>query len=186
MFQLFSRKRKSLIPTVKTLTMDKFITYITGDEKPCENWEQILSDYFTLSGNLLARKSLYLQREIQFLKNEIYIIQLCVNTLSRSYSVKICDKLKAKGFRFPFTPDTYINDMNTVVAQSKHKVLRAHQLEVELKELGSTGKPAQAEDFYENISELSKFQGYQLNPSTLTVSEYCAILKRFNKWQPTK
>lgn len=184
MFQLFHRKPPQ--PTVKTLTMGKFIAYITGEEKPCENWEQILSDYFTLSGNILAKKSLYLQREIQFIKNEIYIIQLCVNALSRSYSQKICDKLKAKGFRFAFTPDTYINDMNNVVSQSKHKVLRLHQLEAELKELGGSGKPAQAEDFYENISELSKFQGYQLNPNTITVSEYCAILKRFNKWQPTK
>jgi hypothetical protein len=71
-------------------------------------------------------------------------------------------------------------DLKLTITQSKSLVVRFNDLNTDLERISKSEK-SEANDYDAILSELSKYQGYRLDPKQITVSEFCAIVKRFKK-----
>jgi hypothetical protein len=152
-------------------------------------WDAILSEYLVLSNSPQQNFMLTCMKEITTLSNKIEIIQALVDHLALHYHEGMVINLKLLGFRFKYNPENkeqYHKDLQLTVTQSKSLLIRLEQKKKDLNLLRSKESGSDA-DYDSVLTELSKFQGYRLNPKDVTVSEFLAILKRFKEAnQPTR
>lgn len=176
------------------LTLYLFIQVLTTGEqrylirsgKPSKEqlkaaWEQIFSEYTELSENKQGNYLLTLLREYYSIPNKIQIIQTIVDELAKGYNKDLIEKLRLLGFRHQYTEETYIRDLKITVTQAKGLILKYQNLYNDLERLQSQDSKADPSDYDLILSELSKYQGYRLDPKVITVSEFCAIVKRFKQ-----
>jgi hypothetical protein len=149
-------------------------------EELTEAWESIFSEFTTLSDNKQSNYLLSLLREYYSIPNKIVIIETIVQALSERYDPELIRLLRSMGFRHKYEPETMAMDLQLTVTQSKSLVVRWNDLNTDLEKVGKSEK-SEANDYDAILSELSKYQGYRLDPKQITVSEFCAIVKRFKK-----
>lgn len=95
--------------------------------------------------------------------------------------------LRTLGFRHKYDPESesYIRDLQLTITQSKTLVVRWNDLNTDIAN-ATKEETNEANDYDGILSELSKYQGYRLDPKLITVSEFCAIVKRFKKENKVK
>jgi hypothetical protein len=144
-------------------------------------WQKVLDEYLTISGDTNISTVLALLKEIEILSNKITLIEFVVSQMAQNYHQGFAEQLHAMGFRFKYEDGPELmRELELTIVQSKSLLVQLNQSKAELAELrGDDGKAATEMDYEMQLSELGKFQGYSLNPDKLTVTAYCAILKRF-------
>lgn len=161
------------------------LTYL-GDGTPeqlQEAWANIFMEYCDI---FPSKNSIYvcqLTSEIEHLRTKLEVIQAIIDALSIQYIPDLVLELIDYGFNYPFTPETMLEDLQGVIAESKMFVVQKGVKEGEYKRFleSQKGDPAKESDYDEILSELSKFQGYHLKSKDLSVSEFVAIFNRYNK-----
>ncbi|MHB9057110.1 MAG: hypothetical protein ACYC2P_13350 [Paludibacteraceae bacterium] len=144
-----------------------------------EAWEQIFDEYSRLSENKQQNYLLNLLREYYSIPNKLTIIQTIVDNLALRYDPNLIALLRQMGFRHSYSPETFVNDLKLTVTQAKGLILKYKSLYEDLEKLQKQDNKVEPNDYDLILSELSKYQGYRLDPKTITVSEFCAIVKRF-------
>lgn len=144
-------------------------------------WETIFDEYLTLSGDTKIKQILSLQKDVVVLANKIKIIEFVVAQLRAGYHQRFADQLKSLGFRFQYNngPDLG-KELDITLVQTKALQVQLNQSLAEIEELKPKESEAATEMDYDiELTELSKFQGYTIDPDKITVTRYCAIVKRF-------
>lgn len=175
----------SLYLFVKVLTTSETKWLIKSgkptDKQLKEAWDKIFAEYSLLSENKQQNYLLNLLREYYTIPNRLAIIQTIVDNLAIKYDEDLINLLRQLGFRHSYTPDTMSKDLQLTVTQSKGLILKHRALYDDLERLQSTSTKAESNDYDIILSELSKYQGYRLDPKQITVSEFCAIVKNFKR-----
>jgi len=191
---MFWRKRSVIYQSCTELPLYLFIKVLTTGElihlvqrgKPKkeqlkEAWDKIFAEYSALSENKQNNYLLSLLRDYYSIPNKIVIIQTIVDELSKGYNKELTDKLRELGFRHAYRPETYMQDLKITVTQAKGLILKYKTCYDDLERLQEKNSKAEPTDYDLILSELSKYQGYRLDPKQITVSEFCAIVKRFKQ-----
>lgn len=147
-----------------------------------KSWEAIFEEYMTLSKDTSQNYLLSLIKEITFLTYKLNIIQVIVDELAKGHDEKFVKLLQGLGFRFKFDPDNaeqYAKDLKLTVSQSKAMLIKIKDSEHKLSEMKKENKPVNEGEYDIFLSELSKFQGYRIDPKVFTVSEFVAVVNRF-------
>lgn len=175
----------SLFLFVKVLTTSETKWLIRSGnpstEQLKEAWEKIFDEYSELSENKQHNYLLTLLREYYAIPNKLTIIQTIVDNLAVKYDPELIAMLRQLGFRHSYSPDTIVKDLKLTVTQSKGLILKYRALYDDLERLQTADSKAEPNDFDLILSELSKYQGYRLDPKQIMVSEFCAIVKNFKR-----
>lgn len=146
-----------------------------------EAWDKIIDEYCLISNDTKSKALLSCYKEIATLTNDLIIIQTIVNYLYLHRSEAVIEKLRTKfGFRYSYSAETLQKDLKLTVSESKAKLVRIEQRKkgLETMQKESKGELSDA-DFEENLTVLSKYQGYRLISKEITVTEYLSIMKMF-------
>lgn len=177
------------------LTISAFIYIITSNDlsplgggisKREYAWQLIWAEYTELTGDKKSNHLLSLMKEFYVSQHKIAIIQTIVDAICERHDDGLTAQLRVLGFRFKFDisqPEQYRKDLERTVTQSKSLIVRLNNAYNELQKLNNDNSKATPSDFDLIMAELSKFQGYRIDPNICTVSEYCAILNSFRRQQ---
>lgn len=146
-----------------------------------ETWEKILTQYSELSGDKNMSHMFNLVRQITYLTNRLNVIELLVKQLNVRRIQGLVDLLKNDlGFKLTF--DDLQADLKRVVSLSKADVIKLKLAQKQYDDLKSkSGGEVTESDWIDEISVLSKFQGYAIKQKETTVGEYLSIKKEFSR-----
>ena len=182
-----------------TLTLSKFITCVCDDdysvlvedgsytnEKITEAWQQVYTEYVTLTENTATIQAMALVDEINYWNLQHKVIVESVNLLKVWRSEELITILKEKGYLFEYSAtdlDAYQKDLERVLTRSKTILVQQAERERELATLSkdNEGKKSTRADFDSNIIVMSKFMGVMINDNETTVARYAAILNLYYK-----
>lgn len=166
--------------------MDVFIRIVcSGNTAPLtpENWQEVLSDYLELSASKQAKRQLKFQCEIEYINNEIYLTRLLCASFAENYHNGFAERLRKRGYRYPFTPESYLKDIETVLIQLKSKETRVKQLTQEQADNQGKNTEPKEQDFLIQLADIAEWLKVPvIHAHELTVAEYCAKLVRFTEY----
>lgn len=143
-------------------------------------WADIFSEYTTISANTRSKHVFALTKEITVINNKLMIIQNAVNFLSQNYDKRICDMLRRMGFMYQFTPESMDKDLKLTVSSAKRLLIRKKEAEADYENASSGDQATTEDDFYGLIRQLSRFNGYHIDPKKTTVTEFVKDINAFN------
>lgn len=143
-------------------------------------WEEIYSEYTTISNNTQSKHVFALTKEITVINNKLQIIQNAVNYLAKHYDVRLCDMLRRMGFMYKFTPESLQNDLKLTVSSAKRMIVRRQEAEADYNKLNVSDKKVTEDDFYGLIRQLSRFNGFPIDVKKTTVTEFVKDINAFN------
>lgn len=159
--------------------------------KPTEDeigkaWQNLFFEYCDLSGTKSYRQLFAINKEIGILHSRRLMIQLCVRVLSVHPMESAKIELRRAGYNYAFdytNKESYLKDLNTVIERSRSIEIALKEREFEYQQAVSAygGKELTEHDFERILVELSKYMGFRLAPREMTVSEYVAILQKYEK-----
>lgn len=176
----------------KDLPMDIFVDVLVNDNIKAlavlwwpkrllrKVWDNIFSEYSTLIDGEQASVSLSLIKDINYMRNKLYIIHVAVYALKLKYSERACNILRSQGYDFKFREDTYLQDCERVLKRSKTILADAIRKEKEYEKLG-TGKTLVEQDYIDMCYAISKHSSMHLSIRKITVSEFCAAYNAYSK-----
>lgn len=144
-----------------------------------EAWENIFSEYMSLSKDGTQNHLLGVIKEIAILENKLFLIQTIVDELSKEWNEALAKCLNALGFRYKYTLETLEKDLKLTVTNAKSLILRLDQRKNDLKALQSGSSSPTESDFDALLIELSKFMGYRINTKEVTISEFIALQNNY-------
>lgn len=149
-------------------------------------WQKILYEYFDLSGTKTYRTMFALNKEIIQLQARLLSVQTCLKVLNYHPDIECERILRNMGYNYPFNrenPEEYKSNLEDI--EKKSRTIKV-SIDIKIAEKKSAekgyhgGKPTE-EMFMSNLIELSKYMGFRIKASEITVSEYIAILNKYNK-----
>lgn len=156
-------------------------------------WNSVFYHYLDLNGDASYKKMFSIMKALIKLDNENYLFQEAARLLRLKYSPELVAFIKSFGFaNLKFDPtdrEAFAKDINKALTYRKAKIMDADRLRKELQEIQDANKKAkkmQAADYLGVLSDLSKFQGYRLDPKRVNVAEFVTILNSYRKSQQTK
>lgn len=160
--------------------------YLRGDPKARKKaWECIFDEYIVIAADKSTSQYVSILKDINTISNKLLIVETLVNSLAIQYNPYHIKQLGGLGFRFIYANDETLKaDLEGTISQCRMQLVTLQQRKQELASLERSkvkSKGATENDYWLQLSELSKFQAYHLNPKIITVSEYCAILCRFRE-----
>ena len=149
-------------------------------------WEHLYMEYCDLSGDNQQRRILMISREVGLLESKLLMIQSAVMVLSIRYSQKMVDLLHQIGYNYtidPSDPVRYMETLERILKKSKIITVSLEQKRYEYEQLTNEikGEPLTEQYFEELMVELSRFLGDFIRTRDVTVTEFIAIRKRFDK-----
>lgn len=153
-----------------------------SNERLEKAWHEISNEYSELSDSKQASYLLTLLKDFHSLPLKIEIIQAIVDRMRINHDPELAKRLNRLGFRFSYAPgDSLKRELDLTITQAKSLVVKYENTKANLQKLNSEGEPAQQSDFDDLLAELSKYMGYRLDPKSMSVSEFCAIVKKFKR-----
>ncbi|RYE40024.1 MAG: hypothetical protein EOP48_25150 [Sphingobacteriales bacterium] len=150
-----------------------------GDEKGI--WQDIFAEYNELSGNRNSAHVYVLVRLITSLNNKLRIVHSAVDVLSRQYNKSLCDMLIKMGFRFSFSPETLVQDLQFTLTNAKSMFIKREEAEKEYAEMNKDSKRASEKDYNALIAQLSKYMQFKIDPKTTSVLDFISYIEAFNQ-----
>lgn len=149
-----------------------------------EVWENIFYEYLAICKDDKHTQVITLMKEITRMNTRFILIYEIVRQLKMRYNSGLVEQLKRLGFkRFTYDHsdyDQYRKELDLTLSQAKVSLIRTEQKQKELEALQPKGKGKKHDPDYEALLvELSKFQGYRIDPDVVTVAEFVAISNRY-------
>ena len=149
-------------------------------------WQKIMYEYFDLAGTKTYRAMFALNKEIIQLQARLLSVQTCLKVLNFHPDTECERILQNIGYNYPFNrdnPDEYKTNLQDIEKKSRTIKISIDMKIAEKKnaEKGYQGSKPTEESFMNNLLELSKYMGFRIKATEITVSEYLAILDKYNK-----
>ena len=148
-------------------------------------WLKVYGEYGELLQSDESLNYVTLLRQKIYLENRIYLTSVLVDTLLTSYNEDAVKSLRAMGYGFKFKREKLNADLLKVVAKLKAYKMELKSLERQIAPLLQT-EGIERSDFMEALAILGKYQGYRLDPKSITVAEYITVLNSYKKWHQTQ
>lgn len=193
------RKSRSTYKSCSDLPLYNFIQVLVNDDKEMlynrpnkawykqadldAIWDKIFLEYIEESGDSRSKTVLELMKDISVVSNKLNIIQNCINLLASITDVKdyqpTIETLRKYGFRYEFSNETLVNDLNKVVKSARQLIIKREELNNELSAINKTEESKATEkDFYVHLANISE---HFINPKETTVMQYIGYLTKFNQ-----
>lgn len=143
-------------------------------------WMDIFSEYTELSNNPQNKHVFALKKELAIINNKLTVIQTSVNYLSQFYDKRLCDMLVKMGFRYKFTPESLAEDLKLTVSSAKKLLIRRKEVQAEYDGLNKSSGKATEDYFYGLIRDISRFNGFPIDPKKTNVTEFVKDINAFN------
>lgn len=145
-----------------------------------KTWDRIFDEYTSLIKTDDSNASFELMKDITFLRNKIYIIEVAVYALRLKYNEKAASLLRRLGYDFKYREDTYIQDCERVLKRSKSLVAELKKKEGEFSKMKRSGSVSES-DFNDILFSISKYSGVLMSPKHITVAEFCSAYNQYYK-----
>lgn len=181
---IFKTKQKSL--SCDTITLDHFIDILYGYKPEPSNWQSIFSEYQSLVKDEKSNNILSLLIQISTGENQIVIMNNALHAISVNYTETLAKSLRKLFPRIKFAKNTLKKDIETAINIMKSRQVKLNEAKSELekeRKKSEGNKSSGKNSWISTLVTLSKYQGYQINIKTITVSEYCLILNNFKEYQ---
>lgn len=146
-------------------------------------WEKIFEEYSELSADKSADHVLSMVKGITVINNKLAVIQAAINLLA--YARPLSDYqptiqlLKDYGFRFSYSEETIIKDLQLTASSAKTMVIQRQQLEKDYENYESKQSKSTEKDYYNLIAQLSKFLGFPIDAKKTTVYSYISYVEQY-------
>jgi hypothetical protein len=147
-----------------------------------EVWDKIKNEYAELCNDTSQAYLLNMVVKIDMLDKRLIIIQGIVDQLSKRRNEDLITMLQVE-LGFPFQYIDLETDLKNTITKAKFDLLTLKTLEAEYKaylEENKGGKELTEQDYEEQMIMLSKWQQCKYTLRDTTVSEYVALINRFN------
>lgn len=153
-----------------------------------EIWNDIQDEYSELSGSNRTTMVLSMLKDQFVLKNNIYLCQTIIKTMSININNDLVAVLKRLGFRNKFSKETIDKDLKQVVNTAKSWFIELNKVESEIKALygSNDNEKVKVSDYDAVLARLSKFQGYRIDAREISVSQYLQVIKNYTEWLTQK
>lgn len=170
---------------IAKLKMSEFIDYlIEGTYENKEEWNEIMIDYACAIGSDSFEAYMHAHIRMATATSQYNLIESIVRVLEVDYQPGLVKELKSFGYMGQYNPELrerYIKDLNNALKKAKIHLVQAQQSKEQIERMNSESegneKPSR-EMFDENLITLSKYFGYQVKDTEITVLQYCLMLKR--------
>lgn len=156
---------------------------LATEEQLQEAWLLILSEYQELKGEGIdTNEQIRLTRDIWRLRNHLFLVDQCIDFLTKKYSESVANTLRRMGYSFnPSDPDKYSESLQSVIDKSKTKYIRLQQLVKELQQLvESVPQVTLTEEHFDNmLINIEEMQRVAYSMDTLTVYKYVILEKKY-------
>jgi len=164
----------------------KYLVISGKPKKLGQVWEKILNEYIELTGNEKQTQMLAVMKEVAFLGNKIFLIKSIEYSLRVQYSEDLVGQLKKNGFNISLDVknyEQYNKQLDLLLTRLKSTISIYESKAQELKDMQEIKESDRdLESQYTGwLADLSKFQGYRLDPKEITVTEFASILDSFKK-----
>lgn len=158
-----------------------------SDEQKAEALENIMFQYHDVIMDDKTEVYIKTVTNIHELQIKMNRVNMNIEALTFVLDPGIIEELKADGYNYQFTEETYLKDIQRIQTALKRDKIAMQKAKNRLSELqgGSKGKKPTEDDILSNLAELRKFENYQSEPlklaEELTVYGYAQAMKRYNK-----
>lgn len=171
------------------LLSTKDLSYLVISGKPKnlpEVWDKVFNEYVQLTGSEKQTQILALTKEVAYLGNKIFMVNSVIYSLRIQYSEELVGVLKKLGFTISLNVKNlkdYERQLDLLSTRLKSTISIYEKKAEELKKINSSDdNETNIESQYLGwLTELSKFQGYRLNPKDITVTEFVNILNNYKE-----
>lgn len=140
-------------------------------------WDKIYDEYLNIIKDREQFYVMTLAKEISLIEFKITAINLCITFLSVKKDEDVLNALKKLipiyGQFDQNNEEKYINDLQSVINQSKRFIIELESKNIELNKLIPEDKSKVTRDYFDQIIwQLSKFTKYHIDKYKITVSEF--------------
>lgn len=189
----------TLHQSIKTLIYEDFLQVlvigelgplIISGQPPIDElvsaWNKITEEYSSAIQNEKARTLFECYKKIVSTQTNIQIIQSSLQLLTIQYDEEIAEIIFNMGYKLVLPINNkkkYAAQLVSVETQAKTLVIKLVQYKNEYKLLSPEGSDVKIDyqSYLDELAVLSKFQGYAIRSTQITVSEYCSIINNFIK-----
>lgn len=192
-------RRYSLYRTCDTLPLDRFVrcmcqgdltALVSSGRPPAADvlsnvWDNIHMEYIELDGSTKTIYLNHLRRDLMLLGSKIDRVLTIIRALNILFDKRLVAELKDLGlpFRYEYADqERYRKDLMSSINYMAPWKLEYGQLEKELNAMVSENESGGKVDrsyFDRVLARLSKYYGYQVQASKLTVTEYVTMFKEY-------
>lgn len=147
-------------------------------KKKIQIWEKIFDEYITLTNDKKVNNVFLLARFVTFERFKISLLMILLNSIRKQWNTELAEKINSLGIRSRITEDTFHRDIIRINGEIKLMVLSLRKKEKELKDKNK-GEQSGRNEWVKLLMDLSKYQGYRINPKKITVYEFCIILLNY-------
>jgi hypothetical protein len=160
----------------KVLEMND-IKYLSKYQRKNIVWDDLLSEYETLSGGRKTAKEVSVKGRVEGLKCQFNAIQLACNILSFRKEQTALDILKESYLHI--NESNYHQEIERVKKESESILIQIKKLESYLPEEKENTSPKQSQHIDQVILGYCSFVGIQIKPNKCTVTEFISLKNLF-------
>ncbi|MNE22159.1 hypothetical protein D3C80_1153490 [compost metagenome] len=175
------------------LTGDVGLLTISGKptkEELDEAFQSIHEEYLSLSESVEYKQLLSLIKEIAMYENRYNLIVMAVNILRIIYDERIATELRTYGYKViegDVKDPSYHKQLDIILTKSKFIKINLQRASDDLNKINKNESESPDENSYDVLlADLSKHQGYYLDPDKITVTHFLAVLKRYRQFVESK
>lgn len=137
-------------------------------------WEKILEEYTASSGNATTKYGLKMSIEMASLETRIDLVgQILAFIELNGADEQLFNVLRESGFRYSFSESTLKKDIDRVLTNVKRLIIRHEELKAEMQKALSVNPVEVTEKiWFSQISYVSKFMGFSIDPKTTSTLQY--------------
>ena len=149
------------------------------DQELTDLWESIYAQYCELSNNSQYSDYQSKLKDYGLMKQRLIVLAGAVQVLSVAYNKEVADALITVGFRHtldPLKPDNYLKELERLSKQCGAFSGRVKMAENQLNDLTKhiEKKKTTRKDFIDSVAVVSRFVGFRIDPSIITVAEFAS------------
>lgn len=158
------------------------ISGLPTHEQLSETWDKIKMEYADLSKDTSQSYLLNLMTNIDVLDKKLVIIQSIVDSLALKRNEEMI-KILQEELLFPFQYEDLKTDLDKTILKAKFDLMQLRRLEGECKifiEENKNNREITEQDYQDQFIALSKWMGVKYTMKNTSISEYIALVNRFN------
>lgn len=172
---------------ISKLKLSEFIDHLLAggaDYPDQEQWKELMIDYAAALESPTFEAYMDACVRMNVAASKFQLVESIVQVLEVDYNPEYVRELKEFGYMGQYNPETreaYLRDLQNAYKKAKSFLILAKQKKEEIdrieKESEGSGEITR-EVFDENLISLSKFFGYHVKDTDITVLQYCLMIKR--------
>lgn len=178
-------RKKQAYASCSVMPLSVFLGIIYQEIPEPTNWEEIFQEYQELSKTKQSNVFLSLSRDIVYTDNKIYIIESCLNMIGVCWNADIASVLNGyyPKIKYPNDPEQLRADISKTRSLLKSLKLKNNDNKSTLTKMQKEASKnvSKKTDWDIQLSVISKYMGYKIDPRNTMVSEYCALINLYNE-----